>query len=409
MVCTSAPGKILWIGGYSVLEKGNVSFVTGVDKRVYAKAEKIDNGMVHIVSKQFSVDISGKFDGEKITFDRELTEAEKNWSKFVRVATETCLRYLKHKGNEVSGVSVETMSDPAFGFGETKSGLGSSAAVTTATTAALFELHGLKIEKNLDLIHKMAQYIHFRVQGKVGSGFDIAASCFGGHAYSRYSPELIKDILETAPIEQVAEAIDKQWDYSAEKLDLPKGFITIMGNFIGTSASTSEMVKKINEWKAVNADDYKQLMNELNEANKETIKYMKEINELHKKDSGFHKIMKMFHKSDEKHETLENFKKAFSEGRLITKRLGELSGAPIETDEFTKVIEETENNGAFVAKLPGAGGGDNISAICLSEEGKESVEKYWGNCTIKKIQSVPISISNEGVHIDDFKKAEKFL
>lgn len=409
MVCASAPGKILWIGGYSVLDKGNISFVTGVDKRVYAKAEKLGDSKIHIKIPQFSVDISGKFDGEKILFDRELDEAEKNWSKFVRVATETCLRYLKHKGHDVDGIDLITISDTAFGFGETKTGLGSSAAVTTATTAALFELHGLKISENIDLIHKMAQYIHFRVQGKVGSGFDIAASCFGGHAYSRYSPELIKDIPENAPIEQVAEAVDKQWDYSAEKLDLPKGFITVMGNFVGTSASTSEMVKKINEWKAANPEEYKKLMEDLNNANKETIQYMKEINELHKKDSGFHHIMKMFHKSEEKHETLENFKKAFENGRMLTKRLGVLSGAPIEPDDFTKVIEETEKNGAFVAKLPGAGGGDNISAICLNEEGKESVEKYWKSCTIKTIQPVPISISNEGVRIDDFKNAEKFI
>ncbi|MBI3190770.1 isopentenyl-diphosphate Delta-isomerase [archaeon] len=362
---TSAPGKILWIGGYAVLEKGNTSFVTGVDKRVYAKAEKLGNGRVRIVSRQFGIDVSGEFDGTKISFYKELSENEKKYSKFVVVAVETCLRYLRYKGFDVNGIEVETISDPAFGFGDTKSGLGSSAAVTTAVTAAVFGLHGLKIDKNLDLVHKMAQYVHFRVQGKVGSGFDIAASCFGGHAYSRYSPELIKDIPENAPIEQIADAIEKKWDYTAEKIDLPHGFITAMGNFVGQSASTSEMVKKINEWKAANQDEYKELMKDLNDANKEAIRWLKEINAL-SNDPKYEKIL-IDVESGKKHEAFYNFKKAFERGRMITKELGDLSGAPIETDDFSKIIEETEKNGAFAAKLPGAGGIQKSGEMAMTD------------------------------------------
>jgi phosphomevalonate kinase len=389
----SAPGKILWIGGYSVLEKGNISFVTGVDKRVYAKADRLGSGNIHIVSKQFGIDISGGFDGSKITFSRNMSEDEKKYSKFVVTAAETSLRYLKYKGCDVSGIYLETISDPAFGVGGTKSGLGSSAAVTTAVTGAIFELHGMKIEKNLDLIHKMAQYIHFRAQGKVGSGFDIAASCFGGHAYSRYSPDLIKDIPENASIEQIAGTVEKKWDYTAEKIGMPDNFIVAMGNFVGTSASTSEMVKKINEWKATNTDAYKKLMHDMDESNKEAIRHLREINNGNK-------------------EAMEKFRHAFREGRALTKKLGDLSGAPIETDDFTDIIDKTERNGAFVAKLPGAGGGDNISAICLSRGDKERVEKYWGSCEIKKIQPTPVSTSNSGLRSEPekaYKEAEEWL
>ncbi|MFH0837460.1 MAG: hypothetical protein V1870_04985 [Candidatus Aenigmatarchaeota archaeon] len=395
MVITSAPGKILWIGGYSVLEKGNISFVTGVDKRVFANAAKSDK--IHLKLPQFSVDIIGKFDGHRLVFG-DMTDDEKKWSSFVRVAVETCLRYFKHKGIHVSGVNIETISDPAFGFGETKTGLGSSAAVTTATVAALFELHGLSIANNRDLIHKMAQYVHFRVQGKVGSGFDIAASCFGGSSYSRYSPELIKDIPETASIEEVAKAVDKKWDYSAEQVALPHGFLVSVGNFLGESTSTSVMVKKINEWKAANPDEYKLLIKELNEANKDAIKWMKKINDIYDNDSECYDELL---KAPEESEEFMGFKQAFNKGRLLTKKLGELSGAPIEPAEFSDVIEETMEHGAFVSKLPGAGGGDNISAISLGKSKKHKIEEYWLNCVIKQIEPVPISISNEGVRIED--------
>ncbi|MBI5332118.1 MAG: hypothetical protein HZB65_00950 [Candidatus Aenigmarchaeota archaeon] len=395
MVITSAPGKILWIGGYSVLEKGNVSFVTGVDKRVYAKADKSDE--IHLKLSQFSVELTGKFDGHKLIFDN-MTDDEKKYSSFVRVAVETCLRYFKHKGIAVSGVSIETISDPAFGFGETKTGLGSSAAVTTATIAALFELHGLSIEHNRDMIHKMAQYMHFRVQGKVGSGFDIAASCFGAIAYSRYSPELIKDIPETASIKEVASAVDKEWDYSAEHIALPYGFLASVGNFIGESASTSAMVKKINEWKTANPDEYKALMKELNNANIDALKWLRKINEIYDSDSQCYDELLS---SPEDSEEFIGFKQAFNKGRLLTKKLGELSGAAIESDEYSQIIEETMKHGAFVAKLPGAGGGDNISAISLSKSAKHKTEHYWTNCVIKEIEPVPISINNEGVRIED--------
>ena len=396
MVITSAPGKILWIGGYSVLEKGNISFVTGVDKRVFAKAVKSDN--VRIKLPQFNVEIIGSFDGNKLVLGKELNDDEKKYSSFVRVAVETCLRSFPSTPLAVSGVALETISDLAFGVGETKTGLGSSAAVTTASVAALFELHGLDIEKNRDLIHKMAQYVHFRVQGKVGSGFDIAASCFGGCAYSRYSPELIKDIPETASIEEVASAIDKKWDYSAEQIALPHSFLVSVGNFIGESTSTSVMVKKINEWKAANPDKYKELMKELNEANKDAIKWMKKINEIYEEDSECYDRLLI---SPEDSEEFMKFKETFNKGRLLTKKLGELSGAPIESDECSQIIEETTKHGAFVCKLPGAGGGDNVSAISLSKSAKHKTEHYWANCVIKEIEPVPISISNQGVRTED--------
>ena len=105
--------------------------------------------------------------------------------------------------------------------------------------------------------------------------------------------------------------------------------------------------------------------------------------------------------SPEDSEEFMKFKETFNKGRLLTKKLGELSGAPIESDECSQIIEETTKHGAFVCKLPGAGGGDNVSAISLSKSAKHKTEHYWANCVIKEIEPVPISISNEGVRTED--------
>ena len=55
----SAPGKVLWIGGYSVLERPNISFVTGVDKRVYARAGLKEGNLVELSAPQFKAGWQG--------------------------------------------------------------------------------------------------------------------------------------------------------------------------------------------------------------------------------------------------------------------------------------------------------------------------------------------------------------
>lgn len=83
-----------------------------------------------------------------------------------------------------------------------KTGLGSSAAMTTAVVAAL--LHYLGVvnlalfsdqnqvkDTDLDTVHIIAQTAHCIAQGKVGSGFDVSSAAYGSHRYVRFSPEVI--------------------------------------------------------------------------------------------------------------------------------------------------------------------------------------------------------------------------
>lgn len=83
-----------------------------------------------------------------------------------------------------------------------KTGLGSSAAMTTAVVAALLHYLGVvdlsdpcKEEKfgcsDLDVIHMIAQTSHCLAQGKVGSGFDVSCAVYGSQRYVRFSPEVL--------------------------------------------------------------------------------------------------------------------------------------------------------------------------------------------------------------------------
>lgn len=84
-----------------------------------------------------------------------------------------------------------------------KTGLGSSAAMTTAVVAALLNYLGVvnlsplsddqdKTETaDLDVVHAIAQTAHCIAQGKVGSGFDISSAVYGSQRYVRFSPEVL--------------------------------------------------------------------------------------------------------------------------------------------------------------------------------------------------------------------------
>ncbi len=378
MVIVSAPGKILWIGGYAVLERPNVSFVTGVDKRVYCKATELPEGKISISSPQFDLNIDGNFDGKKIALSCDEESTKK--ASFVKTALESSLAYLQTKG-KTKGVKIKTISNPAFGFSDTKSGLGSSAAVITAVVGAVLSLHSVNIanEDEKHLVHKIAQYSHSTAQGKIGSGVDVAASVFGGHEYIRYSPDVVKT-------NDVNKALAKNWDYNATPLAVPTEFEIVVANIEGESSSTSAMVKKINEWKAVDPAGYIELMQKLNEADVNAIKFLRLVN--------------IENDIKTKSKLLEQFKHWFNQARLLTKELGTKSGASIETEDLTKLIDESMKNGAFVCRLPGAGGGDSIAAWCLGETQANKLQKFWQKNQFKKVTLLKLAISNEGVKIE---------
>lgn len=74
-----------------------------------------------------------------------------------------------------------------------KTGLGSSAALVTSLVQSLMNYHSLK---DLNLIFRTSQYVHSLVQGKIGSGFDVASALFGSCFYTRFSKEYLDGALE---------------------------------------------------------------------------------------------------------------------------------------------------------------------------------------------------------------------
>jgi phosphomevalonate kinase len=107
-----------------------------------------------------------------------------------------------------------------------KTGLGSSACLVTSLVAALDylllpeketpadaadnnddnkydniassdlgDVTGIPRRRRLDRICRLAQLCHCVAQGKVGSGFDVSAACWGSHIYKRFDAGRLDDLL----------------------------------------------------------------------------------------------------------------------------------------------------------------------------------------------------------------------
>ncbi len=375
-VSAKAPGKILWLGGYSVLERPNISFVTAVDAYVHAEAKSIDGNIIRINVPQLDKNISGSINVDTGVLS---VEAPKE-ILLLKTSIEVALRYVSGKGVRLQGMQITTRNDQAFSYTITngkiaKSGLGSSAAVTVAAIAAILKAYELDKSEN-DALHKLAQLAHSIATGKVGSGFDIAAAAHGTILYSRYSPDIVKGFPANYSNKDLLEIVEKKWDYEIEKFNMPDIFTLVFANFIDEGMITTAAIGSVSKFKEKNPDKYGELMKKINEENEKAIVALRSLD---------------YREDVEKN--VNQFRDAFNKGRILTKQLGVLSQVSIEDDDLTRLIEESVLNGACVAKLPGAGGRDSIAALCLDRDDQKLIG-FWNSK--KSISVLNIKVINQG-------------
>jgi len=169
----SAPGSLMLLGEHAVLH-GKPALVCAVDKRIEVRLNPRPDETVNIHSAL----------GEYSTNLNELT-VEKPF-QFV-------LGVIKHfKGRIRRGCDIEITSN----FSD-KVGLGSSAAVTVATLAAIVTWQDIRMTP-IDMIRQGRNIIR-AVQG-LGSGADIAASVYGGIVAYQTQPLSAEKLSVTHPL-----------------------------------------------------------------------------------------------------------------------------------------------------------------------------------------------------------------
>ncbi len=108
-------------------------------------------------------------------------------SNFVAEAVRATLLGIGDRSAALPAGSV-MVDSTAFSADGRKLGIGSSAAVTAASVAAVLELAGLPVASNRDLCFSLAETAHRQAQGGLGSGADVAAAVHGGLLQYRRPP-----------------------------------------------------------------------------------------------------------------------------------------------------------------------------------------------------------------------------
>jgi len=366
----NVPGKILFFGGYSVLELGHISLSLAVvdDKGngVTATVEEADSDI--LIARQFGLE--QKIDSPELI--------RKNIAASTFFLTKL---YLKSKGFSNSHIVFLTNS-PIFGI-EHKSGLGSSAAATVGVVKSLFSANGLNSATHGEAIHKLSQYCGAAFTNKIGSGFDIA-TCSAGHSitYRRFNPSSInlpsdfKNATETTA--KILSSIERPWpDLQTRLVSLPSKYDLLFFNIEGGKTSTVSNVRTVGEWKREHPTEYLELMKNQNADETEAIGRLL--------DGDNDGLRRCTHLAREIHRNLQG---------LVAQSYADLD--PIEPEPLTKLIEFAEKiHGIVAGRCPGAGGWDGLSFII----DKDGFDKSSINAIVAKAKEYDLTLTHLPLHL----------
>jgi phosphomevalonate kinase len=318
-----AYGKVLILGGYLILFPQFSGIVLSCSCKIQSTLSLLPSSSykLSLLSPQFnlSCDFSLSPFSSPSNSNIFLTESLKTASFFISL----------YKPITVHDLLLTIQADPAF-YTSGKTGLGSSAALTTSIVKALFAYYQLT---NTNLLHFVASLAHFRAQKKVGSGFDITSAVYGSLIFQRKQSLLMNrlvDKLNTTNEEVENELME--WK-TPEKFELPKGYFLVLCCCEKSGSNTRIMVQKVVKW--VEQDKAWGLFAEV-----QRIIY------------GFCESLKVRNKG--------NLRKLSKELKGKLAQLSEMSEVDVLPAEIRKVLEEVEDKleDVVFASVPGAGGYD---------------------------------------------------
>lgn len=319
MIEASAPGKLFIVGEYAVVEPGQPAVLVAVDRYLH----------VRLLERAVPVSLAS--------------------SPHVQAAIAAVEELCAARGVAARHFEIQIESELDEDDGR-KYGLGSSAAVTVATIAALDRLY------ELGLTHferfKLALLATIEVSPRA-SGGDLAASTFGGWVFY-CSPDRVALRAHREAHGILAAFESELWrDCEIRELPAPTGASLLVG-WTGSPASTEQLVDSVSA----------------------------------SPKSGDHDALRLAFLAQSKELAL-NFAEALESGtsaddlfaiirasRALLHRLSEDRGIVIETDTLAALCSIAEQYGA-AAKSSGAGGGDCGIALAKPENDIPSILRAW--------------------------------
>lgn len=169
-VHVSAPGKLFLLGEYAVLD-GAPALLTAVDRRVHIHIDYAAGSHWHLSAPDIGIDrLTLAHDGSLPT-DLDAATRER---LCVYAAVRASVARQQALPHYPLAIHIDSSAFHANGH---KLGLGSSAAVAAALTAALTHVAGGRCER--DALCRQAITAHRHAQNGTGSGADVATSIYG--------------------------------------------------------------------------------------------------------------------------------------------------------------------------------------------------------------------------------------
>ena len=214
-------------------------------------------------------------------------------------------------------------------------------------------------------LHNLAQAAHCAAQGKIGSGFDVAAAAYGSCMYKRFSPSILERLGDVGStgfstrLKSIVEDSDsyQKWDTLIDKkfaTTMPRGLRLVMCD-VDCGSETVGMVKNVLLWRQTKPEEAVLLWKTLQKGNEDLA-------------LEFHDLASKPACQTQDYEGLRTVILAI---RSLIREMSMRSGVPIEPEVQTKLMDACcRLPGVVGGVVPGAGGYD---AIALLVEDKSTV------------------------------------
>lgn len=445
----SAPGKALLIGGYLVLNPQYKAFVLALSARMHAVVKASSRSDIlgvylNVKSSQFN---NNQWN-YKVSRDNGYVPLEINdlTNPFVEQVVFNAFNYFAPENLKFHYIEIEIFSDPAyhssegskrkvnqfksFNFHEkdidevNKTGLGSSAGLVTVLTTALCYvlMNGNSLDisnpNHLKMIHNLAQVAHCQAQGKIGSGFDVAAATYGSIIYQRFEPAIIADlpVMDIKDINKYHVALktlidDLDWNITCEPVKLPPRLKVIMGD-VHSGSKTVKLVSTVQKWYAKNLPRSHEIYEEINFNNTVAVNTLIKLYHISEERPDYYNRMIDDLNNDKNDDPdIKALAESIEKIRELFRTITQESGAAIEPLEQTELLNACLSlRGVIGGVVPGAGGYDAISLVMTEETNIKKItagNPSFKNVTWMDVTQEQIGLKEENAeYYKDFKSDE---
>ncbi|KAF7845820.1 hypothetical protein BT93_L0455 [Corymbia citriodora subsp. variegata] len=276
-------------------------------------------------------------------------------------------------------------------------------------TAALLYYHTSSGHRPLDtkVVHNLAQAAHCAAQGKVGSGFDVAAAVYGSCLYRRFSPAILESIGEMSSDDfanKLKSCVDDtnpdlKWDteIQSQAVRIPDNLVLMMCD-VDCGSETPSLVRGILAWRKQKPEEADTIWNEIQKLSESlcaALRGMAAVNgdtpEVERRDDLKDIIFKI---------------------RERVRDMTNKSGVPVEPGVITQLLDYCSDIPGVVGGVaPGAGGYDAVALLVQADSEVErdlrdrllhfKAREDATGVTIGRVRLLDVKQAHSGVEIED--------